>query len=135
MLPFLLLDKARHAEEGIFLTPGNYIERKLNNRKKRIMLVGCNFSCYKADLELINGFDEDYNSPSVGEDIDLALRLEHFEVMPKSVRYMANTIHLYHTRNWGNALKDNDDMMQAKLKKGEYICLNGLQKLSKGDIK
>lgn len=134
LLPFLLLDKARHAEEGIFLKPGNYIERKLNSRKKRIMLVGCNFSCFKADLERINGFDEDYNSPSVGEDIDISLRLEHFGIMPKSIRYMANTIHLYHTRNWGNALKENDAMMQIKLKKGEYVCLNGLQKLSKDDM-
>lgn len=135
LLPFLLLDKARHAEEGIFLKPGNYIERKLNNRNKRIMLVGCNFSCFKADLEYINGFDEDYISPSVGEDIDLALRLEHFGIMPKSVRYMANTIHLYHTRNWGNALQENDAMMQMKFKKGEYVCLNGLQKLSKDGVK
>lgn len=132
LLPFLLLDKARHAEEGIFLQPGSYFEKKLNKKKKKnMMLVGCNFSCYKADLERINGFDEDYNSPSVGEDVDLAWRLNHFGITSKSVRYIANTIHLYHTRSWGNALKENDEKMQIKMKNQEYICLNGIQKFKK----
>ncbi|MBN2782238.1 MAG: glycosyltransferase [Campylobacterales bacterium] len=132
LLPFLLLDKARHAEEGVFLKPGSYLERKINKKKKKnMMLVGCNFSCFKADLERINGFDEDYDSPSVGEDVDLAWRLNHFGVTSKSIRYMANSMHLYHTRNWGNALKENDIKMQTKIKNEEYICLNGLKKFTK----
>jgi glycosyltransferase involved in cell wall biosynthesis len=134
LFPFLLLDKARHAEEGIFLKPGSYLEKKINGKKKKkMMLVGCNFSCFKSDLERINGFDEDYNSPSVGEDVDLAWRLNHFGITSKSVRYIANTMHLYHTRNWGNALKENDGKMQSKMQKQEYICLNGLKKLAKGE--
>lgn len=134
LFPFLILDKARHAEEGIFLKPGSYLEKKINGKKKeKMMLVGCNFSCYKADLEKINGFDEDYDSPSVGEDVDLAWRFNHFGVTYKSVRYIANTMHLYHTRNWGDALKENDAKMQSKMQKQEYVCLNGLKKLSKGE--
>jgi glycosyltransferase involved in cell wall biosynthesis len=132
LLPFLLLDKARHAEEGIFLRPGSYLEKKINaKKKKKMMLVGCNFSCFKADIERINGFDEDYDSPSVGEDVDLAWRFNHFGVTSKSVRYIANTMHLYHTRNWGNALKENDAKMQNKIINEEYVCRNGLQKISK----
>lgn len=132
LFPFLIIDKTRHAEEGIFLKPGSYLEKKINGKKKKnMMLVGCNFSCFKTDLEKINGFDEDYDSPSVGEDVDLAWRLNHFGVTYKSVRYIANTMHLYHTRSWGDALKENDAKMKRKMGKKEYVCLNGLKKLSK----
>lgn len=128
-LPFLLIDKARHVEEGLFFKPGSYFERKLNlKKKKKMMLVGCNFSCFKKDLERINGFDEDYLSPSVGEDVDLSWRLNHFGVTYKSVRYIANTFHLFHGRNWGNAFDENEKMMNEKKKREEYSCKNGLNK-------
>ncbi|MCW9025886.1 MAG: glycosyltransferase, partial [Thiovulaceae bacterium] len=62
--PFLVLDKGRHLEEGVYLRPGSKLEKKVNSKKKKkMMLVGCNFSCWKKDLETINGFDEDYLSP------------------------------------------------------------------------
>jgi glycosyltransferase involved in cell wall biosynthesis len=131
LLPFLALDKARHMEEGIYLKKDSYLEKKINKKKKKkMMLVGCNFSCFKKDLELINGFDEDYISPSVGEDVDLAWRFNHFGITYKSIRYIANTLHLYHTRNWGDAAKTNDLMMQSKIKNRQFICLNGLKKIN-----
>jgi len=80
------------------------------------------------NLELINGFDEDYNSPSVGEDVDLAWRFNNFGITYKSVRYIANTMHLYHTRNWGNALKENDAKMKEKMNAQQFRCKNGLIK-------
>ncbi len=130
LIPFIALDKARHIEEGIYLKKDSYLEKKVNGKKDRnMMLVGCNFSCFKKDLENINGFDEDYLSPSVGEDVDLAWRFNYFGVTYKSIRYIANTFHLYHTRDWGNALEENGNMMQEKVQKKQYICLNGLQKI------
>lgn len=129
---FLVIDKARHAEEGITFNMNGYLAKKLILRKKKkMMLVGCNFSCYKKDLELINGFDEDFKSPSIGEDVDLAWRFNHFGIYSKSVRYIANTIHLYHSRSWGDSLKENAALMHAKIKKEEYSCLNGLIKKEK----
>jgi len=127
--PFLALDKGRHLEEGIYLKPGSKFEQKVNSKKKKkMMLVGCNFSCWKKDLETINGFDEDYKSPSVGEDVDLSWRLNHFGVTYKSVRYIANTFHLYHTRSWGEAPEENDKMMRTKIEQKLYRCKNGLIK-------
>ncbi|NOR55877.1 MAG: glycosyltransferase [Sulfurovum sp.] len=126
---FLVLDRGRHLEEGIYLGIGSFLEKKVNSKKdKKMMLVGCNFSCWKKDLETINGFDEDYMSPSVGEDRDLEWRFNHFGISYKSVRYVANTFHLYHARNWGNSLETNDKMMQEKIKKEEFRCKNGLMK-------
>jgi len=131
LLPFLALDKARHMEEGIYLKKDSYLEKKINKKKKKkMMLVGCNFSCYKKDLELINGFDEDYTSPSVGEDVDLSWRFNHFGITYKSIRYIANTFHLYHARNWGDAAETNDKIMKLKIKNEHYVCLNGLKKIN-----
>jgi len=132
LIPFLALDKARHIEEGISLKKDTYLEKKINsNKNKNMVPIGCNFSCFKEDLLTINGFDEDYLSPSIGEDGDLVWRFNHFGITYKSVRYIANVFHLYHTRNWGNANKENRNMMKEKIIKKEYICHNGLNKLYK----
>ena len=65
-------DGVRHYEEGVYISAKNPLYLFLKNRHVRY-IIGCNFSCYKTDFEKINGFDEDYTKPSVGEDIDLAL--------------------------------------------------------------
>jgi hypothetical protein len=46
-----------------------------NKRDKKAHLVGCNFSCFKSDLEKINGFDEDFSMPTTGEDTDIERRM------------------------------------------------------------
>jgi glycosyltransferase involved in cell wall biosynthesis len=133
-LPFVILDKARHIEEGIRLKKGSKLEQKLN--KKRPMIIGCNFSCFKKDFIFINGFDEDYISPSVGEDIDLTWRFQHFEIDSKSVRYLANTFHLYHKRIWNSQnVEKNNKIMKEKWDNEEYICKNGYNKLEYQDYK
>ncbi len=129
-LPFLALDKARHIEEGLKLKKDSSLEKRLN--KKRPMIIGCNFSCFKKDLEFINGFDEDYTTPSVGEDIDLTWRFQHFGIDSKSVRYLANTFHLYHPRTWNKQTVDNNNkIMKQKWDNEEFICYNGLIKKQK----
>lgn len=94
------------------------------------MIIGCNFSCFKKDMEYINGFDEDYTTPSVGEDIDLTWRFQHFGIDSKSVRYLANTFHLYHPRTWNSEnVNANNAIMKEKWDNEEFICKNGLKKL------
>ena len=126
---FLAIDRGKHLEEGLYLGIDTYLEKKLNGKKKKkMMLVGCNFSCWKKDLELINGFDEDYMGPSVGEDVDLAWRFNHFGITYKSVRYIANTFHLYHGRSWGDAWEENHKIMKQKKEAQAFKCKNGLVK-------
>jgi len=93
-----------------------------------MMLLGCNFSCWKKDLLKINGFDEDYLSPTVGEDTDLMWRFNHFNIRFKSVRYIANVFHLYHKRRWSESIVTNNKLKKQKIMNKEYICLNGIQK-------
>ena len=129
LLPFIALDKgSRHIEDGLVLKNGNHWGDKIR-QKKRKMIIGCNFSCFKSDLELINGFDEDYTQPSVGEDVDLIWRFKHFNIEIKSVRNLANIFHLWHPRRWDEeTVKKNKIILDKKQKNREFRCKNGIIK-------
>jgi len=88
-----LFGKSVDVEKGLFLR--NRFLLNLLNRKKR-GLLGCNFSLFKDDLFKINGFDERYESPSIGEDSDVQFRLELSGVKIKSVNHSAVQYHLFH---------------------------------------
>jgi glycosyltransferase involved in cell wall biosynthesis len=85
--------------ESIDVEKGFYFKNKfiLNffNRKNR-GLLGCNFSLFKEDIIKINGFDERYEAPSIGEDSDVQFRLELSGVKIQSVNHIAVQYHLYH---------------------------------------
>ncbi len=113
-------------EEGIFLAPDRLFGfipkiRKINHLK------GCNMSFSKKAIEAINGFDEDYILPAVGEDEDLTWRFKAAGFKLFSVRNLALQYHLYHTESWINQ-DENLDKMHDKQLRNEYICKNGLNK-------
>lgn len=80
-------------EKGIYVK--NNFLRKLINKKPR-GLLGCNFSIHKKDILEVNGFDERYIYPSIGEDSDLQFRLELNGVRIESLNNMAIQYHLFH---------------------------------------
>lgn len=80
-------------EKGFYIK--NKFIRKLLNKKQR-GLLGCNFSVFKEDIMNVNGFDERYEAPSIGEDTDLQFRLELNGVKVKSLNNIAVQYHLYH---------------------------------------
>lgn len=88
-----LIGKSVDVEKGIYLQ--NNLLREFFNRKKR-GLLGCNFSIHKKDFLSINGFDERYTAPSIGEDSDVQFRLELAGVEIKSLNNIAVQYHLYH---------------------------------------
>ncbi|MDN4164862.1 glycosyltransferase [Cytophagales bacterium LB-30] len=85
----------RHVIKSFYMRPGRL--RKYLNRKDT-GLLGCNFSLFKEDLEAINGFDERYLAPAVGEDTDIEYRLRWNGVRLKTVKNMAIQYHLYHAK-------------------------------------
>lgn len=95
--PLLIFDgifgKSFDVEKGFYFEA--QAVRNFFNRKKR-GIVGCNFSLYKKDFIAINGFDERYEKPSIGEDSDVQYRLELQGVSIKSVNHMAVQYHLFH---------------------------------------
>ncbi len=88
-----LFGKSDYVERG-FYVKNNYLRKYLNKKKRG--LLGCNFSIYKNDLLNVNGFDERYELPSVGEDSDVQFRLGLNGVDVASISNIAIQYHLYH---------------------------------------
>lgn len=82
----------------------------------------------KKALYAINGFDEDYTLPAIGEDVDILWRLQQAGYQLKSVRNMAVMYHLHHKESWVSQ-ELNKLKMQVKRSNNTYICTNGIQKL------
>ncbi len=123
----LLVDgfRARSAnlEEGIRIKSA-FLRKLLQSNRPRIL--GCNFSVEKGLLERVNGFNEDYTSPGLGEDSDLAFRLQLTGVNLFTLRYLAILFHLYHPiTKVGDA---NKRLYEATIAKQEPYCQNGLLK-------
>jgi GT2 family glycosyltransferase len=114
-------------EEGIFISPSGifgFIPKMRTNNK----LVGSNMSFSKKAIEAINGFDEDYTLPAVGEDYDLTWRFIAAGYEHKSVRNLAVQYHLYHVENWTDQSHNMKICTQKQLE-NNYFCKNGLQKM------
>ena len=97
-----LVKEFSHAEKGLYLP---FLRPILKLKKKE--LLGCNFSVFKEDLYKINGFDERYLAPTIGEDTDIEFRAGLAGLKIKSVRNLAVQYHLYHhllTRDNNNYL-------------------------------
>ncbi len=88
-----LFGKSIDIEKGFYFK--YRVLRKYFNQKERGIL-GCNFSIHKSDLEKINGFDERYEAPSIGEDSDIQFRAELLGIKFKSLNNIAIQYHLYH---------------------------------------
>jgi glycosyltransferase involved in cell wall biosynthesis len=121
-------DGARFYEEGIYVDPDSLAASFLKKRKFRTM-KGCNMSFFKKDILAINGFDEDYQLPAIGEDIDLIWRFKGVGSQFVSVKNFAVQYHLHHKENWTDN-SFNENLMFEKMRKMEYVCRNGIVKLS-----
>lgn len=118
--------KIRNIEEGIFISPDGLIGfipklRKLNNLK------GCNMSFSKKAIYAINGFDEEYILPAIGEDFDLTWRFAAAGFKYKSVRNLAVQYHLYHPESWSDE-EENMKICRRNQLENKFICQNGLFK-------
>ena len=117
----------RYIEEGIFISPDKLLGfipglRTLNH------LTGSNMSFSKKAIQFINGFDEDYQLPAVGEDLDLTWRFDAAGFKHQSVRNLAVQYHLQHKENW---IDQNENMVlyRNKQRDNKYVCTNGLLKI------
>jgi len=118
--------RARHFEESFFVSPDSLLVF-IPKMRKRHGLLGCNMSFSKKAICEINGFDEDYKLPAVGEDADLTWRFNGSGFKIKSVRNFAIVYHLHHNRNWVNR-DENLEICRKKQLEKAFICANGLIK-------
>lgn len=123
----LINDKTRHLEDILhisyksFLSP--YIKKEVN------YIIGCNWSAFKEDILEINGFDETYTLPSVGEDVDLGWRFRGLGIELKSCRYNANLVHLYHKKRFDSSQGIiNNAILKKNFDAKKFFCDNGIKK-------
>jgi glycosyltransferase involved in cell wall biosynthesis len=90
-----IFGKSSHVIKGIYIR--NKGVRKFLNRSMTGVL-GSNFSIHKEDLVAINGFDERYEAPAVGEDSDIELRLIWNNVKIRMVKNIAVQYHIHHKK-------------------------------------
>ena len=126
-------DNVRHYEDGIYISPKGYLYNNIIQKKRINYLIGCNFSCYKADIESINGFNEDYKLPAIGEDVDINWRFRADGTEVISCRNIANVYHLWHKKGFGsNEGEINNKILKENFDANRFVCLNGLKKLQDG---
>jgi len=70
--------------------------RRLFLKDKNKGILGCNFSTWKEDLMKVNGFDERFIYPGIGEDTDLESRLKKNGVQMVSKKSFITVYHMYH---------------------------------------
>lgn len=116
----------RFPEEALFVSP-NGLAGFIPSLRKIKELRGCNMSFHKENILKINGFDEDYKLPAIGEDVDITWRFLKLGLKLYSVRNLAVVYHLYHTENWSEQF-ENLQLLKGKTDLGQYRCVNGISK-------
>lgn len=120
--------RSTYVEEGL-IVKNKYLRKIFLKEDPHI--VGCNFSLQKKLIEKVNGFDENYTGPGIGEDSDLEYRLRLINAEFYSLRNLAVLFHLYHKQTFGT--KQNLHYFQEVQKLGEYRCANGIIKLKSSE--
>jgi glycosyltransferase involved in cell wall biosynthesis len=123
LLPDSIKKKARDVEQGIYIK-NRLIRSTLNDKDRSIK--GCNFSIYKQDLIEVNGFDERFNRPSLGEDTDLEARLRRNGIRFLGIRNQAIQYHLYHQQL--SRAENNKDIYEENNKNGTTFTSYGIHK-------
>ncbi|MFI3259268.1 MAG: glycosyltransferase [Rikenellaceae bacterium] len=126
MLTFAPKSGCKFIEEGIFVDPTSFVGR-LTSKRGMKNLKGCNMSFSKEAIYAINGFDEDYVRPAIGEDIDLVWRFEAAGYHLVSARNLAVQYHIHHKENWTDQ-SENIKIMEQRQAENAYFCKNGLKK-------
>lgn len=118
LFPYLFSRRGcRYIEEGFYLP--NLPSRKVKH------LTGCNMSMSKLSLMAINGFDENYQFPTVGEDYDIEWRLLALGYNIVSVRNKAIQYHLWHKNNNVDRIQ-NLNYCNEQQNRQSIITINGL---------
>ncbi|MEN8181395.1 MAG: glycosyltransferase [Myxococcota bacterium] len=108
-----------------FSLPGQLGFRLVQHLKKNRSGRGGNFSAWKADLERVNGWNEDFESWGL-EDVELSMRLRWAGVVPLLVINRALTFHLWHPEG-DKRSRSARNAYNASKARGIPWCPNGLR--------
>ncbi|MDE1171158.1 MAG: glycosyltransferase family 2 protein [Verrucomicrobium sp.] len=99
--------------------------RVRRNRELRGIL-GCNLGIWRADLDVVNGYDETYTGFG-REDSDLGARLFHLGRDRKNVHGRAILYHMNHPIYSREGTPANDARLAETLRTGRIACERGLR--------
>ena len=109
-----------------------YKTRRWLDRYSRTKLywLGANSSCFREDALAVNGFDNRFTYGF--EDGDFGNRLENFGLVPATVRWTANVLHLFHGRPWDQpgVQEKNLTMVTPKEPGGPFWAQDGADRFS-----
>lgn len=121
--------------------PGDGFKRKhalripwLSRHKARTAagghMMGCNMGVWRADLDRVNGFDDDYEGWG-REDDDISARLMHAGLQRRPLRFGGLAIHLWHKTRWPDGIPPdevlpNDRFLDKVLAEKTVRCQRGL---------
>lgn len=102
--------------------------RRIGFGDPRKSTFGGHFSVCRADIEAVNGYDENYEGWGA-EDMDLACRMALAGFRGKSVIRTARVLHLWHPREMGDKhWKEGGNVGYFYRKEVPVFCRNGLVK-------
>lgn len=115
-----LIDHSKNYEAGLY---SPLLHRF--TKHKNASLLGCNFSCRKNDIITVNGFNEDYTSPGIGEDSDIEWRLRENGIKIKNIKFLAPVYHLYHEHKFEASLA-NRLLFEKTKQQRTVFCEHGI---------
>jgi cellulose synthase/poly-beta-1,6-N-acetylglucosamine synthase-like glycosyltransferase len=120
-IPSILLSDSRLKKEAIY-----WPFFRLHVKKRK--LSGHNWGIRKEELLKVNGFDEDYDRPGVGEDYDIEWRLKSAGLKMRSMKNRAIVFHLDHPKLYSEEnARHNYSLLEQKKRANRARCLNGLE--------
>ena len=122
----IVYKQGKHIENGIYLK--NTFLRKLLNKNKKRKILGSNFSINKYDILRLNGFDERYNGPGIGEDTDIYHRFTHDGGKIKMMKFIAVQYHIHHNRRKQNP--SNRQILESVIKNRTIRTGFGIEKMN-----
>jgi glycosyltransferase involved in cell wall biosynthesis len=120
-----LTHHSRDVEKGIHLLH-TALNKKLGSTIKG--LLGCNFSVSKKNLLAVNGFDERYEHPCVGEDTEIEYRFLQMGLTVLRPKFCLVQYHLWHKQLSRSNNEINMKLFQETIDKGYVATPYGLKK-------
>ena len=104
-----------------------------SNQKKTLKgIKTCNFSFFKKDALLVNGFNESF----IGwgrEDSEFVARLYNNGVNRQTIKFNCIAYHIWHNENSRKNLSNNDKLLELTIEKRLKWCDNGIDKYLKAE--
>jgi len=127
--PWMVLEriagKGEYVENALYAR-WHWIRKRINNKDRG--LLGSNFSLHKVDLLAVNGFDERYLAPYIGEDTDLEYRLRLYGFFFRHLKHLAIQYHVFHPRQPMN--ESNFTLLEDNKKRDTGYTPFGINKQS-----